>query len=172
MSLKALASRARKSVAPAPDHAAALERAQREASAARARTERAEADAVAARKEVADEKAARARQDLESRVSAAAAQARALNPAHVVALTRDRYEIVDGKVRSKADPAKDLDADMGEWLASEGKHFLPAQVPSGGSGAPGTTVAPAAAAPHDLKTQQGRDAAAREINARLSARPS
>lgn len=172
MSLKVLASRARKVVAPAPDHAVALERAQREALAAVARSERATADAVAARKEVAEAKATAAKNDLDARITASAARARAINPAHVVALTRDRYEMVDGKVRSKVDPLKDLDADLGEWLGSEGKHFVAALVPSGGSGAPGTTVAPSGAAPHNLKTAEGATAYAREINDRLASRPS
>lgn len=171
MSLKLL--RRKAPAAPAAPDAtvtAELERARREASAARAASERVAKELEAARKETLDARAAAAAQHLDAAIGSAAAKARAINPSHVVALTRDRYELVDGKVRAKADPTKDLDADLAEWLGSDGKHFVPAVVPGGGAGAPASPATPAIGAPHDLASDTGRTAYAASVEERFRAR--
>ena len=176
MSLKILSDRFRKPAAPPvaalakPDPEAEA-RATRAAAAAQGRIDRAEKAAAAAEAKATAAEARAASQHLQSEVTAAAGRLRVLNAAQVTQLASGRYELVDGKVRSKLDPSKDLEADLGEWLASEGKHFLPAAVPGGGSGAPANPAAPKAAAPRDLSTQQGRDAYAAEVNAARGAKP-
>lgn len=159
MSLKVLTARIKRPEAkPAvdTDALARADRAERAANAARGQAEAARKEVEAARKEVADAALARDRQMLDNALSSAAAKARALNPAQVVALTRDRYELVNGKVVPKDKPDADLDAHLGEWFQSaDGKHFIPAAVPGGGSGAPANPNAPKSAAPHDLTTATG-----------------
>lgn len=154
MSLKVLAGRLKRSEAPAVD-TSEIERARRAEAVARGQAEAARKEAEEARKAAAAAAAERDRHVLESAIGSAAAKHRALNPAHVVALTRDRFELRDGKVVAKDKPDADAEAYLGEWLAAEGKHFLPAQVPGGGAGAPSSAAAPKIAPPTDLTTAQG-----------------
>ncbi|MBL0219654.1 MAG: hypothetical protein IPQ07_38040 [Myxococcales bacterium] len=162
MSLKVLAGRIKRPEAKPAVEAVELDRARREATAARGQTEAARKEAAEAQKRADEARAALERQTLDSTIAGSAAKARALNPTHVVALTRDRFEIVDGKVRPKDKPDADVDTYMTEWLGSEGKHFLPAQVPGGGAGAPGTVAAPKMGTPHDMTTDAGLTGYARD----------
>lgn len=166
MSLKVLTSKLRRPEAkPAVDTSAIerAERAERAALAARAQADRAQKEVEASKAEAIAAQKARDAQLLDSTLSSAAAKARVLNPAQVVALTRSSFELVEGKVRPRDKPDADVDTYLGEWLASpDGKHFLPAVVPGGGSGAPGTTTPPKGAAPHDLTTSKGMTDYARE----------
>lgn len=169
MSLKVLGDRFRARQAPAavaPATPAApsadLERAQRSVAAANAKAERSAKAEAAALKSASEAQARADAQLLDATVSSAAARARVLNPSQVAALVRDRYELVGGKVVPRSDATLDLDADLGAWLAVDGKHFLPAAVPGGGSGAPANPTPPKQGAPHDLTTDAGKTAYARE----------
>lgn len=166
MSLKVLAGRLKRPEAkPAVDNDAAerLARAERAAVAARAQADAARKEVEQSKAQALEAQKARDQQMLESAVSSAAAKARALNPAQVMALTRGQFELVDGKVRPKDKPDADVDTYLTEWLSSpDGKHFLPAVVPGGGSGAPGTTTPPKGAAAHDLTTKDGMTAYAQQ----------
>lgn len=160
MSLKVLAGRMKRTEAPTID-TTEIDRARRAEAIARGQAEAARKEAEEARKAAAAAQAERDRHLLESAIGSAAAKHRALNPAHVVALTRDRFELRDGKVIAKDKPDADAEAYLGEWLAAEGKHFLPAQVPGGGAGAPSSAAAPKIAPPADLTTAEGMSAYAR-----------
>lgn len=131
--------------------------------AAEARVAKAEASAKAATEAAA--KAARALEDaaLDTQLSNALATAKVLNPAHATALLRSRFALVDGKVVSKDDPTKGVTDVVTGFLADEGRYMLPAAVPGGGAGAPSTPSAPAAAKPHDLTSNAGQTAFARQL---------
>lgn len=166
MSLKVLGQRfARPIATPAKPDTEALDRARREVNAAKAAAERSAKETAEALKVAAAAQADRDRFLLDSALTGAASKARAINPQQVNALLRDRFELVEGKVRPKDKPEADVDAYIGEWLGTDGKHFLPASVPSGGAGAPSSPQAPRAAAPHDLTTSAGMTAYAREREA-------
>lgn len=164
MSLKAVASRMR-GRAPAqgqqpPQNTEELERAKRaqaqaakEAEAARRETAQAQAAAAAAAAE-------RDGVRIDSLITSAASKARALNPAQVSQLLRGRVKLVDGKATVEGSD-KDVDAFVAEWLGTEGKHFLPASVPGGGSGGPANPQPPPQKATHDLSTNEGLTAYAR-----------
>ncbi len=126
----------------------AEERSRREAETATKKVQEAEAKALAAQKE-------RDALAIEHALATAAGEHRALNGGQVAQLVRDRYEIKDGKVVFKTDPAKSIKDSLGEWLNSDGKHFLPASVPGGGAGAPGVTSTPKTSAPADVSTAEG-----------------
>jgi len=169
VSLKVLQARI-KAPAVSQETTAELERARRELALAKAQAAAHAKDVEDARKASAAAQAERDRLVLEHKLTDAASKARALSPAQVAALMRDRFEVRDGKVLAKDKPDADVDTVVTEWLGSDGKHFLPAAVPSGGSGAPATAGTPKLGAPLDLTTDVGMTAYARELVAGHKAR--
>lgn len=171
MSLRKLAARMKPRAAAQGQANEELERARRAQEQQREQSKREadklRAEAETARKQAAEAQAEAARVRIESAVTSAASKARALNPGHVAQLLGNKVKLVDGKLTVDGSD-KDVDAYVAEWLGSEGKHFLPASVPSGGSGASGNPNPPPAKAAHDLSTKAGMTAYARdrELNAR------
>ena len=104
---------------------------------------------------VALEAAEKARTEAEAKAAAAMAErndtlvtstiatlaAKAHNPAHVVSLLRDRFDVQDGRVVVKGSD-KTPEAFLSEWFAGEGKYALSLGVPAG-SGTSTTAAAPA-----------------------------
>lgn len=164
MSFKALQNKLKpRTAAPAAETAEAIERARRAETIARGQATAAQKQAEEAQKRADEAIKARDAHLLESTLSSTAAKLRAHNPSQVVKLRLDAYELVEGKVRPKDKPEAELEAHMGEWLASaEGKHFVSPMVPGGGAGAPANPTAPKAATAHDLTTAEGATAYARE----------
>lgn len=83
--------------------------------------------------------------------------ARTIAPAQVVSLIRSQFAVKDGKVVHTTDASKTPAQVVEAWLATEGRHFLPASVPAG-AGSPGIPAAPSAPEPLDLTTSKGATA--------------
>lgn len=169
MSLKALANRMkRREAAPAqggaPQTNEELERAKRAQAQAQKDAEKARAELAAAQQAAQAAQAERDRVRIESMLTSAASKNRAMNPSQVSQLLGSRVRLVDGKAVVEGSD-KDVDAFVAEWLGSEGKHFLPASVPGGGSGGPANPNPPPTKAAHDLTTNAGLTAFARERDA-------
>lgn len=168
MSLKALASRMKRREAPAqggtPQTNEELERVKRQQAQAQKEAEKARTELAAAQQAAQQAQAERDRVRIDSLVTNAASKARALNPSQVSQLLSSRVKLVDGKAAVEGSD-KDVDAFVAEWLGSEGKHFLPASVPGGGSGGPANPNPPPAKTQHDLTTSAGLTAYARERDA-------
>lgn len=169
MSLRKLFARTKAPAADKPpanaDQAAELARQQRAAEAARKEAQKALAEAEAAKKAQAQAVDEANRVRVESAITGAAAKARALNPGHVAALLGGKVKVGEGGKLSVDGSDKDLDAYVTEWLSGEGKHFLPAAVPGGGSGAPASPASPPQVKTYDLKTAEGMTAYARDREA-------
>lgn len=164
MSLKAIASRM-KSRGPAqgqqaPQNTEELERAKRAQAQAAKEAEAARQALAKAQAEAAQAQAERDGVRIDSLITSAASKARALNPAQVSQLLRGRVKLVDGKATVEGSD-KDVDAFVSEWLNTDGKHFLPASVPGGGSGGPSNPQPPPNKAAHDMTTSEGLTAYAR-----------
>ena len=173
MSVRALSAkmkrRAPAGAAPAinADAAAEIERAKRQQLLSAKDAEKARADLVKAQAETAAALADARKVRVQAAVTSAASKARALNPAQVASLLSGSVEDRDGKLVVKGADGADVDVDtyVPAWLASDGKHFLPASVPGGGSGAPATPNGAKPAAAHDLTTNKGLTDYARERDA-------
>lgn len=165
MSLKALASRlARRQGQPqgaTPQTNEELERMKRQQAQAEKAAEKARADLLAAQALAQTAAAERDGVRIESALTGAASKARALNAGQVASLLRNKVKLVDGKMSVEGSD-KDVDTYVSEWLNGEGKHFLPASVPGGGSGGPANPNPPPAKNAHDLTTNAGLTAYARE----------
>lgn len=148
--------------APDAQTVQALANAQREAQIAQSQAAQARKEADELRRKAQEADAERERTMIRTAITTAAAKSKALNPDHVVALRAADFIIHNGKVVSKADPTKDVDAILGEFFNGEGKYLLQPTVPGGGSGAPATQVVQQGK-PLDLSTNEGLTALARQI---------
>lgn len=127
------------------------EAAAREVEAAKAEAARAKAEALQVRK----------RAELTAALSAAGV----INPTHALRLVEDDYDVVDGKVVSRAMPDKDIATAVQTWAQGDGKYMVRPSVPGGGSGAPPVAggVPGLGAQPLDLRTSDGATAFVRNL---------
>jgi hypothetical protein len=140
----------------------ALANAQREVQIANAKAAQAVREAEELRRKAQEADAERERSMVRTAVTNAAAKARALNPDHVVALRAADFIVHNGKVVSKADPARDVDVCLAEFFGGDGKYLLAPAVPGGGSGAPATQVVQQSQ-PADLSTNEGLTRLTRQL---------
>lgn len=96
-------------------------------------------------------------------LTTAATKNRALNPAHVVKLIGDDFEVKDGKVLVKGKPETDPDAHIAEWFTKDGKAYASPAVATG-AGAPQNAGTTPQVAPLDLKTNEGMTQFARGLS--------